>query len=139
MRIRGFSKTYDGRTVLQMPELELEAGRVYAVVGANGSGKSTLAKVLAGVETADDGLPVLPAQTVGYMPQKLHVDPTLPLSVLRFLRLVPGVDRARAQAALKEVGAEHVQHGIGLAGRRREDGVELDRVEQYEGAEQPQR
>ena len=70
MRIRGFSKTYDGRTVLQMPELELEAGRVYAVVGTNGSGKSTLAKVLAGVETADDGLPVLPAQTVGYMPQK---------------------------------------------------------------------
>lgn len=36
------------------------------------------------------------------------MDPTLPLSVLRFLRLVPGVDRARAQAALKEVGAEHV-------------------------------
>jgi len=34
------------------------------------------------------------------MPQKLHVDPTLPLSVLRFLRLVPGVDRARAQGAL---------------------------------------
>jgi len=42
------------------------------------------------------------------MPQKLHVDPTLPLSVLRFLRLVPGVDRARAQSALKEVGAEQV-------------------------------
>jgi len=42
------------------------------------------------------------------MPQKLHVDPTLPLSVLRFLRLVPGVDRARALAALGEVGAEHV-------------------------------
>ncbi|HCX66902.1 MAG TPA: zinc ABC transporter ATP-binding protein, partial [Rhodobiaceae bacterium] len=42
------------------------------------------------------------------MPQKLNVDPTLPLSVLRFLRLVPGVDRAAALAALKEVGAEHV-------------------------------
>lgn len=42
------------------------------------------------------------------MPQKLHVDPTLPLSVLRFLRLVPGVDRGRALAALNEVGAEHV-------------------------------
>jgi zinc transport system ATP-binding protein len=42
------------------------------------------------------------------MPQKLHVDPTLPLSVLRFLRLVPGVDRAQALEALKEVGAEKV-------------------------------
>ncbi len=49
-----------------------------------------------------------PRLRVGYMPQKLHVDPTLPLSVLRFLRLVPGVDRARALAALGEVGAEQV-------------------------------
>ncbi len=42
------------------------------------------------------------------MPQKLHVDQTLPLSVLRFLRLVPGVDRAAAMTALEEVGAEKV-------------------------------
>jgi zinc transport system ATP-binding protein len=39
---------------------------------------------------------------------KIHVDPTLPLSVLRFLRLVPGVDRAAALSALQEVGAEQV-------------------------------
>ena len=49
-----------------------------------------------------------PKLRIGYMPQKLHVDPTLPLSVLRFLRLVPGVDRARAQGALAEVGASQV-------------------------------
>lgn len=42
------------------------------------------------------------------MPQKLHVDATLPLSVLRFLRLVPGVRREQALAALREVGASHV-------------------------------
>jgi len=36
------------------------------------------------------------------------VDATLPLSVLRFLRLVPGVDRAAALSALQEVGAEQV-------------------------------
>ncbi|WP_164075801.1 ATP-binding cassette domain-containing protein, partial [Stenotrophomonas maltophilia] len=40
--------------------------------------------------------------------QKLHVDATLPLSVLRFLRLVPGVRREQALAALREVGAAHV-------------------------------
>jgi len=38
----------------------------------------------------------------------LQVDATLPLTVLRFLRLVPGVDRLRALAALAEVGAEKV-------------------------------
>nr|MBP8185472.1 ATP-binding cassette domain-containing protein [Pseudomonas sp.] len=43
-----------------------------------------------------------------YMPQKLQVDASLPLSVLRFLRLLPGVDRGRALAALEEVGAAQV-------------------------------
>ena len=49
-----------------------------------------------------------PKLRIGYMPQKIQVDATLPLSVLRFLRLVPGVDRAAALSALQEVGAEQV-------------------------------
>ena len=42
MKISAFTKTYGGRTVLDMPETELEHGASYAVIGANGSGKSTL-------------------------------------------------------------------------------------------------
>ena len=42
MKISAFTKTYGGRTVLDMPETELEPGASYAVIGANGSGKSTL-------------------------------------------------------------------------------------------------
>ena len=48
MRLPPMTKTYSGRTVLDVPEIELADGAVHAVIGANGSGKSTLAR-LAGI------------------------------------------------------------------------------------------
>ena len=44
MRVEAFSKTYEGRKVLEFEGMELEPGKIYAVIGANGSGKSTFAK-----------------------------------------------------------------------------------------------
>ena len=70
MNITPFSKTYEGRKVLDFPGMELRAGRVYAIIGANGSGKSTFAKILAGIEKADRRGAVLSGGTLGYMPQK---------------------------------------------------------------------
>ena len=49
MKISPFSKTYEGRCVLDFSGIELQHGRIYAIVGANGSGKSTFAKILAGI------------------------------------------------------------------------------------------
>ena len=70
MKIAAFSKTYDGRTVLDFPGMEPEPGKIYAVIGANGSGKSTFAKILSGILAADTkGKPVA-GGTIGYMPQK---------------------------------------------------------------------
>lgn len=71
MKIPPLKKTYGGRTVLNTPELELERGKIYAVVGANGSGKSTMAKLLAAVEKSDSGVISL-SGSVGYMPQKSY-------------------------------------------------------------------
>lgn len=70
MKISAFSKTYEGRTVLDFPGLELQPGKIYAVIGANGSGKSTFAKILAGVEQSDRKGSLLDASSVGYSPQK---------------------------------------------------------------------
>ena len=70
MNIAAFSKTYEGRRVLDFPGLTLHPGKIYAIIGANGSGKSTFAKVLAGVEQADRRGAVLTGGTLGYMPQK---------------------------------------------------------------------
>ena len=70
MNIAPFSKTYEDRMVLDFPGMELQPGKIYAIIGANGSGKSTFARILTGVVKADrKGNPVN-AGRVGYMPQK---------------------------------------------------------------------
>lgn len=70
MKLAAFSKTYEGRRVLDFPGLELQPGRIYGVIGANGSGKSTFARILAGVLQADKRGDVTDVARVGYMPQK---------------------------------------------------------------------
>ena len=68
MKLPAFIKTYDGVTVLDFPGMEIEPGKIYAVIGANGSGKSTFAKILSGVLPADRKVQL--PQSVGYLPQK---------------------------------------------------------------------
>jgi len=70
MKTTAFTKTYNKRVVLDLPELMLPEGKITAVIGPNGSGKSTFAKILAGIERADDRRPVLSGVSVGYLPQK---------------------------------------------------------------------
>jgi len=109
LETRGLTKEFRGFTAVDSVDLKVRQGHIHALIGPNGAGKTTLVRAVLGLLKPDHGqVWRKPRLRVGYMPQKLHVDPTLPLSVLRFLRLVPGVDRARALAALGEVGAEHV-------------------------------
>ncbi|MBO5170891.1 MAG: ATP-binding cassette domain-containing protein [Oscillospiraceae bacterium] len=68
MKLPAFIKTYDGVAVLDFPGMEIEPGKIYAVIGANGSGKSTFAKILSGVLPADRKVQL--PQSVGYLPQK---------------------------------------------------------------------
>ena len=70
MILPAFSKTYEGRTVLDFPGMEVQPGKIYAVIGANGSGKSTFAKILAGVQKADNRFKS--PEGIGYMPQKTY-------------------------------------------------------------------
>lgn len=69
MIIPKISKSYNGLNVLDFPGMELEHGKIYAVIGANGSGKSTLAKILAGIISPDEKHGDHKLASVGYMPQ----------------------------------------------------------------------
>lgn len=68
MILPAFSKTYHGVKVLDFPGLELQPGKIYAILGANGSGKSTFAKIAAGIFPADQKCRI--PGSVGYLPQK---------------------------------------------------------------------
>lgn len=103
---------FGGGTVLDGVDVAIEPGEIVTLVGPNGSGKSTLVKVLLGVIRPDRGRIIrAPGLRVGYVPQKLHIDPSLPLTVARFLAL----PRRHPKTVLAEV-AERT--GIaGLEGR----------------------
>lgn len=109
IRLTDVSVTRAGQSVLESIELSVRPGEIVTLIGPNGAGKTTLVRAVLGLLKPDSGEVWRKSKLrIGYMPQKLHIDATLPLSVLRFLRLVPGVDRQRALAALTEVGAEKV-------------------------------
>jgi zinc transport system ATP-binding protein len=106
---QGIGKSFDRRTVLDGVDLAVAAGEIVTVIGPNGAGKSMLLRILLGLVPPDHGTVTRrPDIRVGYMPQKLTVDPTLPLPVHRFLELGAPSDPTAIIAALDEVGARHV-------------------------------
>ena len=104
MKIHAFSKTYEGRTVLDFPGTELEPGKICAVIGANGSGKSTFAKILTGILKADRRGKYLEGASVGFMPQKNYA---YRMSTKANI-LLNGKDEARAEALMESIQIAHL-------------------------------
>ncbi|WP_108815321.1 ATP-binding cassette domain-containing protein [Loktanella sp. Alg231-35] len=96
---------HGGQTVLQGVNLSLDPGEIVTIVGPNGSGKSTLLRVLIGALQPRKGtITRATGLRIGYVPQKLHIDPTLPITVRRFLNLPKAVNHAAAENALEKAG-----------------------------------
>lgn len=73
------------RRVLSDVSLELKHGKILTLLGPNGAGKSTLVRVVLGLVTPDEGVIKRNGKLrIGYVPQKLYLDTTLPLTVNRF-------------------------------------------------------
>ena len=106
MNIAAFSKTYEGRRVLDFPGLTLHPGKIYAIIGANGSGKSTFAKILAGVEQADRRGAVLTGGALGYMPQKNYAYRMRTKANI----LLNGRDTARAERLMDAIQIRHLEN-----------------------------
>jgi zinc transport system ATP-binding protein len=85
---KGLSVRYGKVDALRDVDFSIEPGEIVTIVGPNGSGKSTFLRSLIGAIRPSKGtLLRSPDLKIGYVPQKLEIDPTLPMTVKRFLSL----------------------------------------------------
>ncbi|MDV7143372.1 metal ABC transporter ATP-binding protein [Tropicimonas sp. TH_r6] len=86
-------------------DLSIFPGEIVTIVGPNGSGKSTLLRTLIGAITPDAGqIRRADGLRIGYVPQSLHIEPGLPLTVARFLNLPIRHKTSRMRDALHRAG-----------------------------------
>jgi len=98
-----------GRAILEQISLTLQRGQITTLIGPNGSGKTSLVRLLLGLHQPDSGrIERRAGLRLGYMPQKLHIEPTLPLTVRRFLQLGTRADDPTLAEALARVKADHL-------------------------------
>lgn len=103
------SVTLDSHPVLSDITLAIQPGEIVTILGPNGSGKSTLLRALLGILPASAGTVTRkPGLVIGYVPQRLSIDRTLPMTVRRFLSLPTRVTDAAAEAALNRAGLPDV-------------------------------
>lgn len=109
IRMSDITVSYSDKRVLDGINLEIEQGQITTIIGPNGAGKSTLIKVLLGIVKPTAGtLTKKKKITIGYVPQKLKLNETLPLDVDRFLRLAGKYSQQERMDSLRLVGAEHL-------------------------------
>lgn len=97
------------RLLLEKINFKIAQGEILTIIGPNGAGKTTLLRVALGLIRPTSGtVNMKPRLTIGYMPQRLHLDPTFPLTVKRLLALACNNDMDKVLPLLDEVGATHV-------------------------------
>lgn len=98
-----------GRWLIHDIDLAVRSGEIVTLIGPNGSGKSTTARTTLGILKPDSGtVRRLPGMTVGYVPQRLHIDRTLPLTVERLMTLTSPLTEAQVLETLEWVEISHL-------------------------------
>lgn len=99
----------NGRWLVRGVDFSVSRGEIVTLIGPNGSGKSTTVKAAIGVLKPDEGrVDRASGLKVGYVPQKLSIDWTLPLTVRRLMTLTGPLSNSDMTAALEAVGLSHM-------------------------------
>jgi zinc transport system ATP-binding protein len=96
---------YGEHIVLQDVSLDISSSEIVTIVGPNGSGKTSLVKTIIGAIKPESGSTTLKKNLrIGYIPQRLNIDHTLPMTVQRFLNLTERLNEKGCLKALNSAG-----------------------------------
>ncbi|MFW5824506.1 MAG: zinc ABC transporter ATP-binding protein ZnuC [Marinobacter sp.] len=102
------SVSFHHTAVVEQVSLSVRRGDIVTIIGPNGAGKTTLIKAVLGIVPLTGGhIRKAASLQIGYVPQHLQLQPTLPLSVRRFMALT-GASAPDVRAALGRTGIGHL-------------------------------
>jgi len=99
----------DGKWLIRHVSFTVQPGQIITIVGPNGSGKSTTLKVLTGILKPSEGKVISnKSLKIGYVPQSLAVDGTMPISVRRMMNLAGNVKTDAIDATMARFHIDHL-------------------------------
>ena len=104
----GFSK--NNKWLVEGVSLEVKQGEIVTLIGPNGSGKSTTAKIALGIYKNIEGRVNKFTNKIGYVPQKISIDWTLPIRVIDFMSLIEEPTDEQINIALNLTSVEHLRN-----------------------------
>ena len=109
LEIKNLQKKFGNFNALTNISFNVYEGDIFGFLGPNGSGKSTTAKIALGILKKIDGSVEKYTNKIGYVPQKISVDWTLPLRVYDFMILTENLDEKTIDEALSLTGVIHLK------------------------------
>lgn len=110
VELKNINVSFEQKNALRQINLAIYPNQIITIVGPNGGGKSTLLKVLLKLQTPTSGKVIYhPKVKIGYVPQKIYLDPSLPITVERFLKLKENVSSREISDTLDLLSIQHLR------------------------------
>ena len=110
VRLENTGVIRDNRWLVKGVSLEVKKGKIVTLIGPNGSGKSTTAKIALGIYKNIEGKVEKFTDKIGYVPQKISIDWTLPIRVSDFMLLTENLTKEEINNALNITGVDHLKN-----------------------------
>ena len=110
LKVENVSFSKNNKWLVKDVSLEVKEGEIVTLIGPNGSGKSTTAKIALGIYKDIEGKVKRFTDKIGYVPQKISIDWTLPIRVIDFMSLTEDPTDEQINIALILTGVEHLRN-----------------------------